>query len=176
MRLAFKKARRHKTNKSYVREFEKNLEENLSILRTELLLHSYNPDKLVTFILRDPKTRKISKSAFRDRIVHHALCNIIEPIFEKSFIYDSYANRKGKGTFKALQRFDHFKRKASKNNSRNAFALKADIKNYFESVDQDILLNIIKKKVTDNKVIWLIKKILSNYHGKEKKEACLLET
>jgi len=66
-----------------------------------------------TFIIRDPKTRKISKSDFRDRVVHHALVNILEPIFDKIFIYDSYANRKGKGTLEALKRFDQFKRKRS---------------------------------------------------------------
>ena len=103
LELAFKKARRHKTTKDYVIEFEKNLEDNLLQLRTELLLHSYNPKPLKDFIVRDPKTRKISKSAFRDRVVHHALCNIIEPIFDKIFIYDSYANRLNKGTLKAVQ-------------------------------------------------------------------------
>ena len=103
--LAYKKARKHKTTKDYVLKFEENLKENILLLRIELLLHCYKPKPLVNFIIRDPKTRKISKSDFRDRIVHHALCNIIEPIFEKTFIDDSYANRKGKGTLKAIQRF-----------------------------------------------------------------------
>ena len=104
--LAYKKARKHKTKKDYVIDFEENLEHNLLMLRSELLLHCYKPKPLVSFIAREPKTRKISKSAFRDRIVHHALCNIIEPIFEKSFIYDSFANRIGKGTLNAVKRFD----------------------------------------------------------------------
>ena len=111
IQYAFEKARKHKTLKKYVKEFEENLEENLSELQTELLLHSYKPRNLKTFILRDPKVRKISKSHFRDRIVHHILINIIGPIFEKSFIFDSFANRKNKGTLKALERFDFFKRK-----------------------------------------------------------------
>src|SRR3989338_9777590 len=75
--LAYKKARKHKTTKGYVIEFEKDLKNNLLLLRSELLLHCYNPKPLVNFIVRDPKTRKISKSDFRDRVVHHALCNII---------------------------------------------------------------------------------------------------
>ena len=145
-----------------------NLKKNLSILRTELLLHSYKPKSLETFIIRDPKTRKISKSDFRDRIVHHALCNIIEPIFEKIFIYDSYANRKSKGTLKAISRFDFFKRKVSKNNARNCFILKADIKHYFDEVSYEILLSIIKRKIKDEKVIWLIKQILSNFNSESK--------
>ena len=113
--LAYKNARKHKTTKDYILEFEKNLKDNLLLLRSELLLHSYNPMPLVSFIIRDPKTRKISKSNFRDRVIHHALCNVIEQIYDKGFIYGSYANRKGKGTLKALERFDIFKRKASHN-------------------------------------------------------------
>jgi len=81
--LAYKKARKHKTLKPYVVEFERNLKDNLLGLRTELLLHAYKPLPLKTFVLREPKTRKISKSDFRDRVIHHALCNIIEPILEK---------------------------------------------------------------------------------------------
>lgn len=160
---AYKKARKKKTKKDYVLEFEKNLKENLLLLQTELLLHSYRPKPLKTFIIRDPKTRKISKSDFRDRIVHHALCNIIEPIFEKSFIYDSYANRTGKGVLKAIKRFEKFSRKVSRNNHHNAYVLKADIKKYFENVNHDILINILQKKISDKKVIFLIKTILSNY-------------
>ena len=165
--LAYKKARKHKTLKPYVIEFEKNLENNLLLLRYELLLHSYNPEPLKTFIVRDPKTRKISKSAFKDRVIHHALCNIIEPIFDKSFIYDSYANRKCKGALKALQRFDSFKGKVSKNNTITCYVLKADIKHYFDTVDRVILLNIVRRKIKDIKVILLIKKILQNYNGEK---------
>lgn len=121
-----------------------------------------------TFILRDPKTRKISKSAFRDRVVHHALCNIIVSIFEPTFIYDSHANKINHGTLKAIQRFDLFKRKVSKNNTRICYVLKADIKHYFQEVNYEILLKIIKRKIRDKKVIWLIKKILENFDNKEK--------
>ena len=115
LELAFTKARKGKTLKPYVIKFEKNLKANLIMLRNELLLHTYNPRPLETFIIRDPKTRKISKSDFRDRVVHHALCNVIEPLFEKKFIFDNYANRISKGAFKAIERFDYFKRKVSKN-------------------------------------------------------------
>ena len=163
LECAYRKARKRKTRKAYVIEFEKDLKENLNQLRTELLLHCYSPKPLVNFIVRDPKTRRISKSDFRDRVIHHAWYNVIEPILGKSFIYDSYANRKGKGTLKALQRFDYFKRKVSKNNTNNCLILKADIKKYFETVDHNLLLSIIKKKIKDNKVLWLIGKILNNY-------------
>jgi retron-type reverse transcriptase len=176
--LAWQKARKKKTLKNYVIKFEENLEHNLLNLRSELLLHSYRPRPLKTFIIRDPKTRKISKSDFRDRIVHHALCNIIEPIFDKSFIYDSYANRRGKGTLKAVERYDYFKKKLTKNgklikNAKNkneviGWCLKADVYHYFDEVNHDTLVNIIKEKIADQKVIWLSKIILANHQTKEK--------
>ena len=176
LQLAFRKAKKGKSSKQYVIEFEKNLEDNLLLLRSELLLHSYKPQPLKTFILREPKTRKISKSDFRDRIMHHALCNIIEPIFDKNFIHDSYANRKGKGTLKALQRFDYFKRKVTcngknriyyfDNNDIVGYALKADIKHYFEEVDHLVLLIILRRKIKDDRTIWLIKQILNNHKTK----------
>ena len=166
LEIAFRKARKRKTLKRYVIEFEKNLHPNLIDLRNELVFHTYKPKPLKTFIVRDPKTRKISKSHFRDRIVHHALCNLIEPIFDKSFIFDSYANRINKGAHKAIQRFDYFKRKVSKNNTKNCFILKADIKHYFETVDNEILLKIIGNKIKDERVIWLIRTILQNHTKK----------
>ncbi len=160
---AYWQARQGKTQRKYVLDFEEKLHENLLLLQQELQSQTYHPKPLETFILRDPKTRKISKSDFRDRVVHHALCNIIEPVFERRFIYDSYANRKGKGTLKAVQRFDTFKREVSKNNTRSCFVLKADIKHYFETVDQNILFNILGKRILDEKVLWLINVILSNH-------------
>ncbi len=91
--LAWKKARENKTTKSDVVEFEKDIEKNLLDLQFELKSQTYIPLPLKTFIHRDPKTRKISKSDFRDRVIHHALLNIIKPTFEKSFFYDSCANQ-----------------------------------------------------------------------------------
>jgi len=176
--LAWKKARKGKTLKQYVIDFEKDIKNNLALLRTELLLHAYQPRPLQTFILRDPKTRMISVSDFRDRIIHHAICNIIEPIFDKSFIFDSYANRKGKGTLAAVKRLQVFQRKVSKNktlvrkfNKRNTirgFFLKGDIKKYFDTINHKILLEIIQRKIKDGEVLFLLQKILFNYKANEK--------
>src|SRR3989339_248340 len=160
---AFTKARKHKTLKPYIIEFEEKLKENLLQLQEELITQTYKPRPLKTFIIRGPKTRKISKSDFRDRVIHHAICNIIEPIFDKTFIYDSYANRIMKGTLKAIERFDEFKRKVSKNNHKACYFLKADIKHYFDTVDHQILFNILARKIEDEKVIWLIKQIFDNH-------------
>jgi len=159
---AWRKARKGKTKKDYVIGFEKSIRENLLNLRKELINQTYKPKLLITFIIRDPKTRKISKSDFRDRIVHHALIRIIEPLFDKIFIYDSCANRKNKGTLFALKRFDKFRRKVTNNLHSEAFCLKADIKHYFPNVNNEILLNILNRRISDEKVIWLIKQILAN--------------
>lgn len=121
---------------------------------------------MTTFILRDPKTRKISKADFRDRIVHHAICQTIEPMYDKTFISDSYANRMGKGTLNAIKRFDHFKRKASKNNTATCYVLKADIRHYFDTVDHETLINILQRKIADEKLINLIRKVLDNHDTK----------
>ena len=169
--LAWRKARKGKTKKDYVIEFEKDLIKNLLDLHNELKDQIYEPKPLQNFILRDPKTRKISKSDFRDRIVHHALVRIIEPIFDKGFIHDSCANRKGKGNLFAIVRFYCFARKVTENgkvkgifnkNQVKGYCLKADIKHYFEEVDHEILLGIIKRRIVDKKVIWLINQILNN--------------
>ena len=173
--LAWKKARKGKTKKRCVIEFEQNLRENFLALYRELKDETYKPEPLKVFILRDPKTRKISKSAFRGRIVHHAIYQIIGPLFDKTFIYDSCANRKGKGNLFALERFYKFAKKIQKNrnlflsnNKIKGFCLKADIKHYFQEVNQDILINILRKKIKDKKTIYLINKILKNYPNKER--------
>ena len=107
--LAFKKARKDKTTKDYVIEFDKNLEKNIGKSQKELKYLTYRPRKLKRFIIRDPKTRIIHSSKFKDRVIHHAIVNILEPIYEKIFIFDSYASRINKGTHKAVKRFDSFK-------------------------------------------------------------------
>ena len=167
LEFAYKKARKGKASKRYIIEFEKDFYTNLSILRFELMFNFYQPKPLKTFVIKDPKTRIISKSDFRDRIVHHAICNLIEPTFDKSFIFDSYANRKGKGTLKAIQRFEQFKRKVSKNNSKNSFVFKADIKHYFENINRDILLMQIKSKIQNPNLLRLIQLILNNHQHKK---------
>jgi len=168
--LAWKKARKGKTKKDYVIEFEKNLEWNLLDLEDELKREIYKPKPLINFILRDPKTRKISKSDFRDRIVHHAIFNILEPIFDRTFIYDSCANRKGKGVLFAIKRFDIFKRKVTKNFTSPAFCLKADIKHYFEEVNHEILIGILSRKINDRKVLELINEINANFGTQRERE------
>ncbi len=172
LELAFQKARKRKTLKNYVIEFETDLQSNLKELKHELENFTYSPYPLTTFIVYDPKTRKISASHFRDRVVHHALCNIISPIFEKTFIPASFANRKGKGTHPAIRRFEQFLSQTTFYHKKTlerervdifSYALKADIRHYFETVDHEILLTLIRRKIKDQNIIWLIKTILENH-------------
>ena len=160
--IAWRKAREGKTLNDNIINFEDKLLENLIALHYELRNKTYKPKPLVNFILRDPKTRKISKSDFRDRVIHHSLINVIGEIFEKGFIYDSCANQLNKGTLFALKRFDYYKRKVTQNYSRGAFCLKSDVKHYFQEIDHEIMLSIIKRKIADKEGLWLIRQILNN--------------
>ncbi len=178
LRKAYLKARRGKSKKFYVIQFEENLEEELKKLQEELLRHKYKPKPLKKFTIRDPKTRSIHASAFRDRVVHHAIVNIIEPIFEKIFIYDSFASRKDKGTHSAIKRLEKFMHKVSRNgrliknsynnNSIEGYVLKADVKSYFDNVNHEILINILQSKIENIETIWLIYQILKNFDSKIK--------
>lgn len=105
---AFKKARRGKRYKGYATDFNYNLSSNLLKIRNRLLQESYQFGSYNTFYLYDPKKRLIKAPSFPDRIVHHALCNVIEPIFDRKFVYDSYACRKNKGTHRAVKRLQKF--------------------------------------------------------------------
>ena len=105
---AFQNASEGKRFSNGVLDFEKNLAKNILRLRQELLAKQYQHSKYHFFCLFDPKERKISAACFRDQIVHHALCQIIEPIFDKKFIYDSYACRQVKGSHRAVKRLQKF--------------------------------------------------------------------
>lgn len=109
--LAFRRAAQSKRSQPPVAAFEYRLEENLVRLQHELRAQSYQPGPYHSFYIHEPKRRLISAAPFRDRVVHHALCQVIEPPFERSFIFDSYANRVGKGTHRALDRAQQFARR-----------------------------------------------------------------
>jgi len=158
--LAYRKARRGKRNRPPVERFEFQLEQALVNLRESLLQKTYTPGGYRTFQIYDPKPRTISAAPFPDRVVHHALCNIVEPIYERSFIDDSYACRQGKGTHAAVDRYQVFARK-------NRYVLKCDVRKFFPCIDHQILQNGLKRKIKDPHVLWLIEKIIlsSNTHA-----------
>jgi retron-type reverse transcriptase len=149
-------ASKEKKYKGAVLKFFDNLEENLIILQNELIWKTYKPGPFFTFIRYEPKCRVISALPFRDRVVQIALCNIIEPEFERYFIYDSYACRKGKGTHAAATRLSYFLGKPDATKY-----LKCDIEHFFKSVDINILQEVIKNRyVNDPDILWLIETIL----------------
>ena len=140
--LAYRKAARGKRGHPPVAAFEFDLEANLCRLQDELVAQTYRPGPYFSFHIHDPKRRLISAAPFRDRVVHHALCNVIEPIFERTFIGDSYANRVGKGTHGALDRAQEFAR-------RYRYVLQCDVEQFFPSVDHAILRGILARKLAD---------------------------
>lgn len=152
-----------KRNRKDVQFFERNLENNLFSLNQALIKRTYRHSSYTAFNIYDPKFRHIHKARVRDRIVHHAVVSLIEPLFDKTFIYDSYSCRKDKGNHKAVTRLAVFIRKISKNYTGNCFVLKLDIKKFFASVNQSILFDCIKQRVKDPDLLWLIKNILSSF-------------
>ena len=157
---AAKKAQKGKRLQDNVLEFNHNLEQNLLDIQKELETRIYKPGEYHTFRIYDPKPRLISAAPYRDRVVHHALCNIIIPPIEKRFIQDSYANRKGYGTHRALKRCIQFARSST-------YVLQCDISKYFPSIDHQILKNQIRHYLKCQDTLWLIDKIIDNSNEQE---------
>lgn len=144
---AYEDARRHKRNTKAQLEFEKDAEHNLIHLYHELLDRSYKPGESICFLTYSPVLREVFASRFRDRVVHHLLFNYIAPIFEKSFIHDSYSCRKGKGTLFGIHRLAHHVRSCTDNYREKGYVLKLDIQGYFMSIDKKRLYGIIQKRL-----------------------------
>ncbi len=162
--LAYRKCRRRKRYKSVATRFDFAWEEELVRLQRELVAGTYTPGDYHHFVITDPKRRKISAAPFRDRVVHHALVNVLEPIFERRFIYDSYECRRGKGTHRAIVRAQRFLR-------RYDWYLKTDIVRFFPNVDHAVLFDLLARTIRDSHTVDLIAKILKSGEGVLAKEA-----
>jgi RNA-directed DNA polymerase len=158
--LAAQKAQKGKRYRDNVLEFNYNREVELQKLQEELTDRTYCPGNYRTFQISDPKVRLISAAPYRDRVVHHALCNIIQPLIECSFIADTYANRQGYGTHRALRRFTAFARSSQ-------YILQCDIKKYFPSIDRAILKGLIRRKIKCDRTLWLIDLIIDRSNQQE---------
>ncbi len=161
--LAWDKFKNGKRNKKDVMAFEWNLEDNIFRLHRDLKNKSYKHGAYHSFKIRDPKPRNIHKAQVRDRILHHAVFQILNPIFEPDFISASFSCREGYGTHKGVQYLQNILRKATQNGRVSCFALKCDIKKFFDTIDHDILLAILKRKIKDDDTIWLLKQIISSF-------------
>lgn len=155
---AFRNARKGKRSKESVAAFEIDLEPNLWQLQEELTTQTYRPGPYHHFYIKDPKRRLISAAPFRDRVVHHALCQIVEPIFDRAFIHDSYACRVGKGNHRALDRCSEFA-------ARHTYVLKCDVVKFFPSIDHTILRERLAARVADAQTMALIDRILDSGRG-----------
>ncbi len=158
--LAARRAQRGKRFVPATAAFNFNLEGELLRLQRELVEGSYRPGPYRTFSIREPKERLISAAPYRDRVVHHALCNVMEPFFDRGFIEDSYACRRGKGTHAAVDRFQHHLR-------RYRYVLKCDVRKFFPSVDHGILLARLGRRVADRNVFRLARLIVENSNPQE---------
>jgi len=152
---ATQKARKGKRYKASTAYFEYNLEENIFNIINQLKSKTYKPGSYNDFYIYDPKKRMISAAPYRDRVVHHALINVIEPLFARSFIYDSYACLTGKGTHKAVARYKEYVIK-------NRYVLKCDITKYFQNVDHEILFRKLSDKIKCKDTLWLCSKIIDS--------------
>jgi retron-type reverse transcriptase len=157
---AAERARKGKRFRRATAAFHFNLEHELWALHEELSAKTYRPGPYRTFLVHEPKQRQISAAPYRDRVVHHALVGVLEPIYERSFIADSYACRKGKGTHAAVARCQHFAR-------RFRYALKADVQKFFPSLDHAILKALVARKVKDPDVLWLVDRIIDHSNAQE---------
>jgi retron-type reverse transcriptase len=160
--LEFKKG---KNNKKDVQLFEYQLEDNLFQLHNDLKNRNYQHSYYTSFFVQDPKLRHIHKASVRDRILHHAIVKIIEPVFEKTFIFDSYSSRKNKGVHRAIVRFKRFAWKLSQNNINTVWILKCDIRKFFDSINHQILEDLIGKKIYDIDLIALVHNIICSYNN-----------
>jgi retron-type reverse transcriptase len=158
LRLAYQNASRGKRGRGATALFESLLADNLLELEQELKEQTYQPGEYSNFYIHEPKKRLISAAPFRDRVVHHALCNITLPYFEQLFIADSYANRVGKGTHSAIDRCQQFARKYQ-------YVLQCDIAQFFPSIDHALLRNTLKTMLPDESALWLIDRILASGQG-----------
>ncbi len=164
---AWKEFVKRKRNRKDIQEFERNLMSNIISLHNNLSNMTYKHLVYEFFKIYDPKERDIHKASVRDRLLHHALHRKLYLFFDRTFISDSFSCRLDKGTHRAIDRFRRFFYKASQNNTKTVHVLKCDIKKFFASIDQDILMNILNKYIFDKDILKLVSKIVSSFHLSE---------
>jgi retron-type reverse transcriptase len=161
---AYRAARRGKRHRAAVADFEFDLEPNLLALERELRDQTYRPGGYTHFYIYEPKQRLVSAAPFRDRVVHHALCQVIEPIWEARFIPTSFACRLGKGTHRALDQAQNWVRSYR-------YAFQGDIVKYFPCIDHEILRGLLAHHIADRSTLWLIDQILASGAGLQTDDA-----
>ena len=164
MFAAWREFKKDKARKPDVAEFSLNLENNIFELRDKLVSHDWQCGGYEEFSINDPKPRKIHKALVIDRVLYQAVYQVLYSIFDQGFIFDSYSSRKGKGVHAAIKRLEIFLIKISRNYTKPVYALKCDIKKFFDCVDHEILMNLIKEKVDCPEILDLVSKIINSFH------------
>jgi len=152
-----------KRKRQDIAEFSLHLTDNILALHRELVDKTYKHGAYSAFKISDPKPRDIHKATVRDRIVHHAVFSILNPLFETTFIFDSFSCRQGKGTHKGIDKLRTMLRKVSGNNEIPCHILKCDIRKFFQSVDHGLLLDMLGRRIKDADTMDLIGKIVSSF-------------
>ena len=148
-----------------MQEFEQYLMHNVLELHRELATGTYKHGSYTHFKISDPKPRDIHKASVRDRLLHHAVYRVLYPFFNRVFITDSYSCRNGKGTHRAMNRFRSFAHKISKNDTRTCWVLKCDIRKFFASIDQQVLMKIVGLYIYDERTNALIWNIIASFNS-----------
>lgn len=154
---------RGKRKRKDVAEFSLYLLDNMVELHADLKIKAYKHGAYQAFKINDPKPRDIHKASVRDRLVHHAICRILGPYFDRKFIFDSFSCRRYKGTHRAMNRFREYGRIVSRNHTRTAWALKCDVKKFFANIDHGILRNILARQIADQDTLWLLVQIINSF-------------
>lgn len=166
---AWREFRRGKKARRDVQEFELHLMDSILRLHYDLMQKTYTHGPYEAFNISDPKPRNIHKATVRDRLLHHALCRMLYPAFDRTFIAHSYSCRRNKGTHRAMDTFTAMARNVSNNHTKTVWVLKCDIRKFFASIDHDVLQRIVRQKISDKNVLWLLQNITDSFeteHGK----------
>lgn len=161
LHAAYMRARRGKRDRHEVQRFEQDLEGNLIQLQNELIWGMYQTGRYRQFIVNEPKERVVAALPFRDRVLQHSLVSVIEPIWERRFIFDSYACRPEKGTHKGADRAEAMLRKVQREHGK-VFVLKADISKFFYSIDHGVLKALIRRRIRCRRTLGLIYDIIDS--------------
>jgi retron-type reverse transcriptase len=154
-----------KKQKKDVQEFQFYLMDNILSLHRDIINLNYRHGGYQKFKIDDPKPRVIHKATVRDRLLHRAVYRILYPFFERTFISDSFSCQMDKGTHKAIKRFRLFVNKVSENNTKTCWVLKCDIKKFFASIDQVVLMKALQEYVFDKDIIILLSKIIGSFYS-----------
>jgi RNA-directed DNA polymerase len=160
---AWDQFKQDKRSKYDVMEFEKDLEQYIFQLHRDLKNKTYKHGPYTAFYISDPKLRHIHKATVCDRVLHHAIFQKLNPMFEPGFIADSFSCRIGKGTHKGVERLASMLRTVSRNGTRECYALKCDVRKFFDSIDHEILLEILAARIKDPEVMQLLKEIVGSF-------------